>query len=230
MRFEIVRTEAPSTNDRNEWVWTELIILAVLMTSGLVAGEPVRNALIVIGIAWVILTTVIYKRSCRCRWRYMGLSWKNSLTTWKLITWALLCAALIFYIDLVLEDGWQNFTRFPIAQIGYLPGCLLQEFLLGPYVAIRLLHTLKTESAVAKISALFFCLFHLPNPVLMAVSLLGGWVSVQVFLRFRNYYTLAVCHWIIGAALAAVLPPWFMTVGRGFWPHIKTLLSSILGS
>ena len=56
------------------------------------------------------------------------------------------------------------------------------------------------------ISAILFAIAHIPNPLLVPVTLVWGAISSVVFLRYRNLYALALAHAIFGMCIAVTVP------------------------
>jgi|SRR5579884_249829 len=102
----------------------------------------------------------------------------------------------------------------------YFAFCLFQEFGLQSFFTNRLLAVFKRPGTAAWSSALIFAVFHVPNPVLMPVTLLGGYVLNRVFIRYRNLLPLAFSQAIVGSLLALILPAgWHhgLRVGPGYY-------------
>ena len=55
-------------------------------------------------------------------------------------------------------------------------------------------------------AATVFSLAHLPNPILTVVTFVWGLAACLFFLRYRNLYTLAIAHAILGITLAITVP------------------------
>ena len=69
-------------------------------------------------------------------------------------------------------------------------------------------------------SAIIFAAFHIPNPVLMPVTLLGGYILSKVFIATRNLLPLALAQALVGSLLAITLPAaWHhgLRVGPGYY-------------
>jgi membrane protease YdiL (CAAX protease family) len=113
----------------------------------------------------------------------------------------------------------------------YAAWALAQEFILNSFFLLLLLEFLPPAVAIA-IAALMFSAAHLPNLVLVPVALCAGVVSTHLFLRYRNLYSLAIAHAILGLALAVSLPdPWIhqMRVGNAFYRTSRPHQSQLLG-
>jgi membrane protease YdiL (CAAX protease family) len=68
-------------------------------------------------------------------------------------------------------------------------------------------------------SAALFAIAHLPNPVLMPVTLIGGLIVCEIYRRTRSLVPLGIVHWMIGVAIALSVPEGLlhrMRVGMGY--------------
>jgi membrane protease YdiL (CAAX protease family) len=94
-----------------------------------------------------------------------------------------------------------------------------QQFILNSFFYRRFEH-LFGDTIVSMLSAaLLFSLVHLPNPVLVPATFIGGMFFISVFRRWRNIYPLAIAHAILGLTLAVTFPDhWLrhMRVGLAF--------------
>ena len=55
-------------------------------------------------------------------------------------------------------------------------------------------------------AAVLFSAAHVPNPFLMPATLLWGFASCLLFLRYRNLYPLMMAHAILGITVAITIP------------------------
>ena len=95
----------------------------------------------------------------------------------------------------------------------------LQEFLLLSFFLLRLLRLLPGKNAAVLVTTGLFTIAHLPNPILTVLTLLWGWASCRLFLRYRNLYALAMAHAILGISIAITIPgpvDHNMRVGLGY--------------
>ena len=110
--------------------------------------------------------------------------------------------------------------RNPAVSIAaYTVWALLQEFILINVFLARLLRILRSRVAAVMTTALLFGVAHIPNPLLVAVTLLWGAIACLLFLRYRNLYTLAIAHAIVGLTLSITIPDAVqhqMRVGIGY--------------
>lgn len=88
----------------------------------------------------------------------------------------------------------------------YLVWALAQQFILQSYLFLRLEVVLGSGLAAVGASALLFAGAHIPNPVLMAVTLIGGLVLCELFRRYRTLYVLALAHALVALSLSVSVP------------------------
>lgn len=103
--------------------------------------------------------------------------------------------------------------------VGYVVWALVQQFLTQSFIYTRVEALVGGRRAVL-ITGVLFGFAHIPNPVLMAATLVMGWVFSDVFRRYRNLYPLAIAHAVLGLALAIALPESAthrMRVGIAWW-------------
>lgn len=156
--------------------------------------------------------------------RELGFGWRGLLGS----SWILLSAALFsaVSIELARRMGTLHMLhgRTSIAShiAGYGIWSLFQQFLLQGYFLNRLLRLVDNRNRAAFLATLMFASAHLPNPVLIAATLVWGWVACQIFLRWRNLYTLGVAHALLGLTVAITVPDAVqhnMRVGLGYWMY-----------
>lgn len=95
----------------------------------------------------------------------------------------------------------------------------VQQFLLQCFFLSRLLRLLPGQRQAAFAAAGLFALAHLPNPVLVVLTIVWGSVACLVFLRYRNLYPLAIAHAVLGITIAVAVPGHVdhnMRVGLGY--------------
>lgn len=83
---------------------------------------------------------------------------------------------------------------------------LLQQFLLQSFFFLRLEYLLRSGQRAVLAAALLFASAHIPNPVLVPVTLAGGLILSAVFRRHRALYPLAVAHALVALSLAISIP------------------------
>lgn len=102
---------------------------------------------------------------------------------------------------------------------GYLIWSFVQEFLVQVFVLTRLMRLIPRRSLAIAAAALLFAIAHIPNPVLIWLTLLWAFVACPFFLRYRNLYALGLAHGILGLCVAVTVPDAMhhhMRVGLGY--------------
>jgi len=100
----------------------------------------------------------------------------------------------------------------------YAIWALEQEFILQSIFFVRLEEIIGSRRAVIGAAGLF-ALVHVPSPILMVLSFVGGILFCELFRRWRNLYPLGVIHAALGLTIAASFPDkWMhhMRVGIGY--------------
>jgi hypothetical protein len=117
------------------------------------------------------------------------------------------------------------FTAEKLVSVGkYFSWCLLQQFVLQSFFANRLILILKDERRAAWANGVIFATVHIPNPVLVPVTLLGGYLLTRIFLSTRNLVPLAMAQAIVGSLLAVAVPgSWHhgLRVGPGYYKYVS---------
>ena len=96
----------------------------------------------------------------------------------------------------------------------------IQQYGLQGYFHNRLSRVISQPLWSCTINAIVFMSFHIPNPVLMVFTLVGGVASSMLFLQSRNLFVLGVFHGALGLLLSNVFPrDWMlnMRVGPGYF-------------
>lgn len=187
------------SRDFLEVTGTFTLILLALWTP-----NPVRSIVGWVAFLWIVLATLRSgQNSATLGVRLAGL--RQSL--WVACT-ALASAAVVVWI------GWHMHTLNAVfhglpAWSGfwaYMFWALVQQFILQGFFLLRLLRLLPTKTAAVAAAALLFAVVHIPNPLLMVLTLLWGAAACGLFLRYRNLYTLGLAHGFLGVCLAISIP------------------------
>jgi hypothetical protein len=133
----------------------------------------------------------------------------------------IVAAVLIFAAAILGGFNTSSSTADKLWGLGrYFAWCLFQEFGLQSFFTNRLFAVLKEPNRTAWVSAMVFGAFHIPNPVLIPVTFVGGYVLTRIFMKHRNLVPLAVAQAVVGSLLAVALPGgWHhgLRVGPGYY-------------
>jgi|ERR1044071_115833 hypothetical protein len=150
----------------------------------------------------------------------------------KLIPSAKLVAPwLVLLVPLIIAgwgktppEGWD----FWFAILGYPIWGFAQEYVLLGFVANRLEDALPHHLfLVPWINGFLFSMAHLPNPILMGMTMVSGTVFTRIFLRERHLIPPALAHALFGIALSFAFGSLngAMSVGPGYLSRIGTPLN-----
>jgi membrane protease YdiL (CAAX protease family) len=188
------------------------LILAVIWTP-----NPLQRFLYWIALVTILVITLLRRESLNT----LGLGTRGLASSLWIIGLALGLAAITVWVASRLHTLHSLFGQAPlIAHVwGYLIWALMQQFLLQSYFLSRMLRLVPSRWQAVAITALLFSLAHIPNPVLVSLTLIWGVISCVFFLRYRNLYTLALTHCILGVCVAVTVPNHIhrhMRVGLGY--------------
>jgi membrane protease YdiL (CAAX protease family) len=164
--------------------------------------------------------------------RALGIRRTNLARSLWIALAALILAAVIILIAAHMHTlhAPHSASGFIARYWGYALWAFVQQILLQDIFLRRLLILLPSARAAALAAATLFALAHLPNPILVPITLLWGFISCLLFLRYRNIIPLAIAHAALGITLAIAIPSPLirnMRVGLGFLhyrvPHVSLL-------
>lgn len=108
---------------------------------------------------------------------------------------------------------------------GYLIWCSFQQYLTQSYFHRHLMRVMRTPHLSSFTIALLFAGAHIPNPVLMVATFVGGFAFAEVFIRHPNIWPLAIVQATAGFLIGGLSPAWIihsMRVGPGyFFYHVQ---------
>ena len=195
----------------------EFWIAYALITLAIWAPLIWQRVLAVVALAWVVWATF---RSFD-GWRAMGFRvahfWRAA---WVLpLVLALSAVTIAIAAQIGTLHAPPTALQFLQRYGGYAIWSFLQEFLLLNFFLLRLLRLIPGKHLAAFAASSLFALVHLPNPVLTPLTILWGYASCLIFLRYRNLYIPAVAHAILGITIAITVPgpvDHNMRVGLGY--------------
>jgi hypothetical protein len=117
-----------------------------------------------------------------------------------LVTAVLLASGILFHT--IRTVSWQS----ALSSLGlYCAWGFFQQYLLNGYFVNRLAPVLRPP-VLPVFAATLFCLVHLPNWLLMIVTLAGGYLCAKLFIEDRNLYFLGIAHGVVGFLIYLVVP------------------------
>lgn len=217
------KAERTATSDHGESRATrsrdlfEIALGYALILSVIWTPNPAQRILYWITLATVIVITLLRRESPRT----LGLGGSGFLRSLWVVGVALLLAAATIAVAWRLHTLHRHFGRITLnfRFSGYILWALLQQFLLQDYFLLRFTRLVRNRWLAVTLAALLFAIAHLPNPVLVVLTLVWGIVACILFLRYRNLYTLGIAHAILGICIAITVPNHIqrhMRVGLGY--------------
>ncbi len=141
-------------------------------------------------------------------WAAMGLRRTNlRRSLWIVAAAAAVSAAAILLSVhartlLVLDGVW----FFPETYGAYAMWSGVQQILLQGFFLLRMLRVVRKPWQAVLLAAFLFSSAHIPNPLLMALTFIWGFIACALFLRYRNLYPLMLAHAFLGITIAMTVP------------------------
>jgi hypothetical protein len=155
----------------------------------------------------------------------LGLSWRGLRASASLI----LPLASAVYLVLILYGFATRTLAFTMLSkrtlvmfVTYGLWCLFQQYLAQSYIHNRLMLLFRNQHLSSLLVGLMFGAAHIPNPVLLLATSVGGFVLAEVYARHRNIWPLALAQAVGGFLIAALTPPALihnMRVGPGYFTY-----------
>jgi membrane protease YdiL (CAAX protease family) len=181
----------------------EWLLAASLGLSRLIAAIPIALALIVI---------VSSQRLHHETPHDVGFRFDNFLRAVKLLLLPMLIVSVLaVLVGLALGKrpsffGWHA-DRPLVLQLAISAGWgLVQHYVLQGFINRRTQIIWGTGWLSVLVTAIIFSLLHLPNPTLMAATLIGGLIWAFIYQRAPNLFALALSHAAMSWVLVAALP------------------------
>jgi membrane protease YdiL (CAAX protease family) len=223
LEITVAPTEAVGTGEREKLrMLAELATGYALITITIWTPNPLQRTLFWISFAWFFVTAVVAKL------RHQPLGFKRPPLRMTVIFVSLTILLAVGMVTMAARLGTLHGlfgVRAPLLHAsGYLVWAVVQQYIQQSYFFSRI-EKFTTHGVLASfLTAVLFCLAHLPNPVLAPVTLIGGWLLSELFRRYRSIYPLAIAHGLIGLAIAISVPNSIhhhLRVGLGYllYPH-----------
>ena len=197
-------------------LWLQLAVAYAMIQLALWTEGRTQQLVSLVPAIWIVGVTLARGRQAH----ELGVGSAGLVKALRVIPLGLMAAGLI------VLAGWLAGTihilhspKTPRVQItGYFIWTIAQQFILQSFFYVNLEELLGATRAMWAAVALF-TLAHLPNPVLLVGTFLGGMFFVEMFRRYRNIYPIAVSHALLGLAILVSVPDYLtrhMRVGIGF--------------
>ena len=198
-------------------LWRQVLLVygsleAALWTAGVVQG---------LFIGLTVALTIVWTFSERRPWPNLGLEPASIRRGW----WIAPVGAAVGGLILLAAWRWRT-LRPPAGSLAVYVSIALslvwafaQQFIAQSFFFLHFEHLLGSGRRAVIATALLFSSAHIPNPVLMPVTLVGGLLLSEVFRRNRTLYLLAVAHALVALCLAVSIPETVlhdMRVGLGY--------------
>ncbi len=196
----------------------EVAVAYLLIQGALWSYGAVQAGWAVAAAAWIIVTTALSRRSVR----QLGIGWNGLRDSAWVVAAAVLLGGLLVLV------AWLHGSLRPLEGAHtalwhawmYAVWALLQEFIMQSFMYVRLEAAFDSRGRALLWTALLFAAAHVPNPILVPASFGLALVLIWLFARYRNIYTLAAAHAILGLVLSVTLPEALahhMRVGIAYW-------------
>jgi Type II CAAX prenyl endopeptidase Rce1-like len=167
---------------------------------------------------WIILLLLLASHLWHRDALYnLGFRIDNFLPAAREACWAAIpLLLLLVLIGILSERLWTIPIRWEsvASALRYTLWGTFQQYGLQGYFHNRLSKLISQPLWSSAINAMLFMGFHIPNPVLMVFTLVGGFACSILFLQSRNLFVLGVFHGAIGLLLSNVFP-------RGWLPNMR---------
>jgi membrane protease YdiL (CAAX protease family) len=143
--------------------------------------------------------------------------WKHVRGAWRLpplgFSAAIILAAIVFaaaILSVAAAAGTLHGlfgVRAPMRHAGgYLLWAVIQQAIQQTFFLPRFEQLTHRGLLATFIAAALFAVAHIPNPVLVPVTFVGGWILSELYRRYRTVLALGLAHGTIGIAIACSFP------------------------
>ena len=205
----------------------EVAIGLVLILLALWSEGPLQWLLGAAAFGYIFFITLRARPSAE----QLGLGVAGTRRALWIVALAVVAAVLGVWISVRLNTFHAVFRNYAVEWgfLAYIGWALVQQVILQDFFLTRLLRITPTRKLAVISAGVLFALVHVPNPLLVAATVVWGILACALFLRYRNLYVLGLAHAILGMCIAIAVPNQLhhhMRVGLGYlrWhPSVKTL-------
>jgi hypothetical protein len=199
----------------------EIVLVYGMIEAALWSEGPWRFRIAILTLLLVIAIGLLR----RDLWPKLGLGWRGLTASLWLVPASAVLAGGILLVGHEAHTLHSPYGRFwYIAAAGYSIWALEQQYLLQSFFLVRFESLLGDNWLALAAAVSLFCFAHVPNPILMAGTLLMAVVFCLLFRSYRNIYALALAHAMFGLSVAATFPESVirhMRVGIGYLHYVK---------
>lgn len=192
-------------------------ILAFMWRVQPATGTAAHLVYYLLVLAFLVVSAALHRES----WRTLGLRFDNLPAAVRLVLPPTFAIALVVAgVAWALGVRWKVGDALAILPIYYV-WALVQQYALQAFVQRRLWNA-GVERTAPVLAAALFAVAHLPNPALVVLTFVAGWMWAAFYRRVPSLFVLALSHALLAAVLATALPHSFtggLHVGPGYWRH-----------
>ena len=210
----------------------ELVIVLLLLEFCLWVGEGKDHYRIVAGTAIALVALYSIRRQGPDAWKPSQPPW-STLSSWIVVI-AVTCAlgaGAVLGAEFIYAEGeklrWGRLERF--ASLKALADkaliVVLQQVLLYRFLFPLLLKIFGSRSVAFGATAVIFGALHLPNAVLVGVTIVMAAIWLYLYERSQRLAPLIVCHFVLAIVATAVFPgrlTYNLAVGRNALPIARS--------